>query len=579
MPNFYKEIKFTVNTLAKKDKIRPDEAFVFFMLGQVLGLEDCICDDAIEAGGPKDCGIDAFWNDRESVYILQGKFYKQTNKVKESDVDNLGNTLLYLENKKDAVDLSHRCKKYIKEKIEDYQELKKRGLDTCLILATSSKLCPAAATKLKLLQNKLDPVRIELIDAEEIVKKLINNRKTKKPVVDLMYKKEECFEFAKSKGKKAPYAVASVNIVSLYEAYKEHKGAIFAQNLRYFLGRGGKINKEIIETIRTKERDNFWYYNNGLTIVCDDFNVREKESIIHIENMQIVNGAQTTRSIYEALLDLGKERAANINVMCRIIKIKEDVDLLDNIRDFNNRQNPTKSRDFISHNKLQLELQEKFKPLGYYYEIKRGEKSEPSVESIIKKRKLKVVDNLTVAQAQYSFMGHPAEAKSQKSALLDLEDGFYNDIFPTGISANELLLSYLCYKEAKINYLSVRARRKELTDKDQYLEHGTTHIVSIMGLICNRIFDLSKVLYDTEVFNKITADQFVHEVYEEASGILGEIYDDLLHLYKNQDMPLVPSKFFKNSSDAEHILKLANRKIGKREQELIKTLMALIEVG
>ena len=100
-------------------------------------------------------------------------------------------------------------------------------------------------------------------------------------------------------------------VVSIYRLYRESlekQYPIFDKNIREYLGNKG-INKGIYNTLQdVNDRKNFFYYNNGITIICDsmtkietqpsDYNMNAK---FYITNPQVVNGCQTVNSIYEYL--------------------------------------------------------------------------------------------------------------------------------------------------------------------------------------------------------------------------------------------------------------------------------------
>lgn len=72
--------------------------------------------------------------------------------------------------------------------------------------------------------------------------------------------------------------------------------SLFNDNVRDYLGNKGAVNSEIEKTI-TDNPEMFLLCNNGITIVCTDFDqVRDK--LVKLENPQIVNGCQTSNSLF-----------------------------------------------------------------------------------------------------------------------------------------------------------------------------------------------------------------------------------------------------------------------------------------
>ena len=176
-------------------------------------------------------------------------------------------------------------------------------------------------------------------------------------------------------------------IVRLRENYKYQ---LFDKNVRYNLGLN-KINKTIVESAMSQKND-FYFFNNGLTITSLKFKKKDT-STIRVDRPQIINGAQTVDSIYTAFnkrlnklqrIHKDKETARsktidefkNLKVLFRIIQTQaEETDFEMNVIKCNNTQNSVQVRDFYSNNPEQIELQNQFAELGYFYEIKRGERN------------------------------------------------------------------------------------------------------------------------------------------------------------------------------------------------------------
>ena len=83
---------------------------------------------------------------------------------------------------------------------------------------------------------------------------------------------------------------------------------IFARNVRGHLGLTD-INRAITNTLAS-EPEHFLYFNNGVTIVCDDAEKVEAKgkSVVRIDNPQIINGQQTTRALAVDLKAASKAR-------------------------------------------------------------------------------------------------------------------------------------------------------------------------------------------------------------------------------------------------------------------------------
>lgn len=143
---------------------------------------------------------------------------------------------------------------------------------------------------------------------------------------------------------------------SLYERYG---GRLLEQNVRSFLQFTGKINKGIRETI--KERPHmFLAYNNGIAATADAMELDENErNIKSISNLQIVNGGQTTASIYHTKKK-DKVDISDIYVQVKfsIVKKKDDyANIVSAISKYANTQNKVNNADFSANNPILVELE------------------------------------------------------------------------------------------------------------------------------------------------------------------------------------------------------------------------------
>ena len=143
---------------------------------------------------------------------------------------------------------------------------------------------------------------------------------------------------------------------SLYERYG---GRLLEQNVRSFLQFTGKINKGIRETIKEKPHM-FLAYNNGIAATADAMELDEEgRNIKSISNLQIVNGGQTTASIYHT----EKKDKADISdifvqVKFSIVKKKDDyANIVSAISKYANTQNKVNNADFSANNPILVELE------------------------------------------------------------------------------------------------------------------------------------------------------------------------------------------------------------------------------
>ena len=136
----------------------------------------------------------------------------------------------------------------------------------------------------------------------------------------------------------------------LNQIYYEHGSRLLEGNVRAFLSNRGKINKGIRETIR-KEPTKFFTYNNGIACTASKITLSsDGHSIVSMEDLQIINGGQTTASLTSASLK-DKLPLDNIFVPMKLTVVKnEDYDtMIQNISKYANSQNKVKDSDLFSN--------------------------------------------------------------------------------------------------------------------------------------------------------------------------------------------------------------------------------------
>lgn len=185
--------------------------------------------------------------------------------------------------------------------------------------------------------------------------------------------------------------VGSVTLLDLYEflkAYKQSTGdldQLYEKNVRKYLGGGRIVNKGISQTLKNNP-EKFGLFNNGITIVAED--VSSKNGVYTVIEPYVVNGCQTTKTIWQVLvekLDTGasqissetqhwKDRLSKGIVIVKIVKvgIQNEVELT-NITRFTNSQNSVSRQDFIAlEGNFRAMAAEMASTYQIYLEIHRG---------------------------------------------------------------------------------------------------------------------------------------------------------------------------------------------------------------
>lgn len=148
----------------------------------------------------------------------------------------------------------------------------------------------------------------------------------------------------------------------LAQLYKEYSNELLESNVRAFLGQAGKFNKGIRDTIRTKPQM-FLPYNNGITATAEsvETNMIDNQLVItRLNDFQIVNGGQTTASLYHTQKKFKDADLSKIFVQMKltVIKDKEQKNIeVPNISRFANSQNKVSELDLSSNNPYFIQIE------------------------------------------------------------------------------------------------------------------------------------------------------------------------------------------------------------------------------
>ena len=228
-------------------------------------------------------------------------------------------------------------------------------------------------------------VRCEVLTQSDILDLMKNSYNTQEyslvPKVDFKISRKNQFIFNDGSYRVLVGAMSGNEIANLYNR-KGVKNKLFNLNVRAALLASGKINTRIRETAQDEsEAGNFFYYNNGITATCSNFDLSDVN--VSAENMQVVNGAQTVAALADAAR--ANKCRSDVYVMFRLIETeggKRKNQVADQITRFQNTQNPVKVSDFFSnepiHKKIEQAITERSGRGAFpsvWYEYKRGIKS------------------------------------------------------------------------------------------------------------------------------------------------------------------------------------------------------------
>ena len=262
--------------------------------------------------------------------------------------------------------------------------------------------------------------------------------------------------------------ILTVKVDDIRALHIKHGLSLFRKNVRNFLGKS-RTNKKISETLE-KDADSFWYYNNGITILCDKASIIMEKGYIRIENPQVVNGCQTVMSIAKCQGELKGE------VMVRVIE-STDHNFINLLTLYQNSSNPVYNRDLRSNDPAQIRLKHELRRRGYYYENKRGQeystmvKTFPALKSEFND---KVIKNEDIAKLLATVKISPAVALSGGSDKFFGD--YYDRIFTSDLSSTDCLALDILYRLVEDSYKG-KTKKFHIFEKDWVFKRRAIYYV------------------------------------------------------------------------------------------------------
>jgi hypothetical protein len=293
-------------------------------------------------------------------------------------------------------------------------------------------------------------------------------------------------------------------------------GSIFDANIRRFLGTRGTVNADILRTCtNTTISHQFWFLNNGITMICDSFDPVTDPDNPHVKlkNMQIVNGCQTASAL--ALAETEGKLAPDTRVLLRIYETT-DSQLVDKIVLTTNNQNKISSRDLRSNDKIQIDMQEGFAKYKYYYERKINQYG-PGVPVN------RIIVNEIVAQSYLAIvLKKPSDARRRKYKVWG---ELYESIFSGQVIEPYIIATQLF--RLTVEWLSTSGLISDTDDlRRKIANNGAFHVARIAAFLWRgsdkwktELSDLKKNLDALEKSPQIL-DQILVESFEKLEAMI-----------------------------------------------------------
>jgi hypothetical protein len=436
-----------------------DELFVLWFLRAFVAEDEATAAKAL-CGGPRDKGIDAVLIDEPTriVFVVQGKYRQKVAGKTEHRGDVVGFAQLAEVLCGDAEKFGSLAKDLSPEVAQRLEEarsrLKKRNYALHHYYVTLGKCSLALRDEAdRIVRGAEAPTTFELFDGKRVLLLLSDYLDGVAPPVPSLDLEIESGSGVRTTGvfnrydsktdiESWAFSMSDAAIASLYE---RASARLFARNVRGFLG-STEINRGMEATLQS-EPEYFWYYNNGVTIICDEAKLESSRGreILRVTNPQVINGQQTTRTLAR-----NRSKRSAASVLVRVIRVPRSGQrsghdfetLVSRIVSATNWQNAIRPSDLMSNDRRQIEIERQLRKLHYLYLRKRMTKGE--ARRAAGARHLRLIKKDELAQAVAACDLDPFIVREGKEGLF--EERLYPQVFPTA-DPNYYLSRYWLMRE------------------------------------------------------------------------------------------------------------------------------------
>jgi len=281
--------------------------------------------------------------------------------------------------------------------------------------------------------------------------------------------------------------VVLTKLEEYYNFVTDEKGDLrkylFEANVRDYQG-NIEVNRDIKLTLDSKDTEiDFWWLNNGITILASQATITGKS--ITLDNVQIVNGLQTTHTIYEYIKSLSKiddERAILVKMI-----VATKLEARDRIIKATNFQTPVPAASLRATEPIQRDIEDYFLGNEWFYDRRKNYYKNNG------KASNKIISISYLAQAVTSIIHRePHIARSRPTSIIK-DNTNYNKVFHSSISMEVYLF---CAKFMKNIEFHTRAIDYSA------LSQNNPNVLFISGTIRILIFHLA-MLFTIKLLGKI----------------------------------------------------------------------------
>ena len=463
------EIEAEPNSVAKGD------SFVQHVLRYRYQLSDDDAVNATDMAGSGDRGIDGLTiepaEDGSPPYgiVVQGKY--RTAGLQVSPLDEFRKFSKGLEHTKDG--------KHVTDALEQCWSVLQADGDLLYLIATVDPLTEGQLSELddaRAIANQRhgSKVTLETISLKGLYQEVVDQEA---PVINVSL---TC-RWVPAKPNTYIGAATLVDVYRMLREYAElHNGSVdrvYDRNVRKWLGKRAKSVNDGINTTLLQAPERFIAYNNGISMVCRS--VTPSDEGLVIDSPQIVNGCQTTRTLYDFMENRFAGVQAQLDALESAQPYREaslafkliaepdfDTDFVRDITRFSNKQNAVRGRDFLTLEEEFHRLKSVLQKKGYYLEVQTGEYNvlpKAEKQKFPQDKLVNAFDALRFYGA--AILGKPHTAFGRSGAFTPGGNEF--DDVMKDLNEEDLLVPWLMARHAVERGYSIGSK-KDLTQKTDY---------------------------------------------------------------------------------------------------------------
>lgn len=487
------------------------KSFVLLAVSTYLGIELTEAINLLTEGG-NDAGIDALYigdisNDEFPVYIFQGKYKFDLDKdanFPANSIQKVIDTIRTIFDTRTTVMMNRELAAKIAE-ISSLISDAKIPIIKCIFTNNGLSWNAEGDNHINNVNFPQEQVLFEHYDHDDIVHKLTNNKPVKATIRLSGVSVAEDFNYKR-------VVIGKLNVSEIKTIFDVHGDNLLQKNVRRYLGLKSKnnVNVAIKETLKSEKRENFYFYNNGITMVCSKFTysaLQRMDWIVNVEDLQIINGGQTCKTIQNTLNEYPTLDYTNVFVLIRLYELSGESaqDLVADVTLATNSQNPVDLRDLRANDSIQRALEEDIKTLGFTYKRMRDAVSSGDF-----------IPSSVAAEAIYSIWKEkPHVTKFSRNNLFGK---YYEQIFKD-INAAQLVIAVFIFR-----FCDNLRRRESLIEKYAHIPYSNLFLSMIIGklLLKQNSLSLSKLAHNnfSQIYTYFESNK--DTLFEKANAILIE---------------------------------------------------------